>query len=348
MQIMMNAAVCLALSSNFVGAQVVNSDARLLTKQGRGLTAQGVKTIEAGLKESPDDLENRIRLLGYYFGKQFSSPEARNARIAHVLWIIRHHPDSSIAGLSASQINKIFDAIGYSKASMLWLEQVESNSTNSKIIGNAANFFLLADREQAENLLKKAQELEPDNPQWPERLGHLYGFGPITRSGGSNAEAAKKSLRAYERALALTTPNRRYYLLEEISKMALLCDELKKAEIYAVELLDASAEAAQNWNYGNAVHHGNLTLGHVALLRGDLGKAESFLLKAGKTPGSPQLNSFGPNMLLARELLKKGRKDAVIEYLELCGKFWNKSKIDQWIAEINEGKIPRFGANLKY
>ena len=102
MQIMMNAAVCLALSSNFVGAQVVNSDARLLTKQGRGLTAQGVKTIEAGLKESPNDLENRIRLMGYYFGKQFYSSEARNARIAHVLWIIRHHPASSIAGFPES------------------------------------------------------------------------------------------------------------------------------------------------------------------------------------------------------------------------------------------------------
>ncbi len=345
MQIMMNAAVCLALSSNFVGAQGVDSDARRLLMAGRRLTAQAVETIETGLKESPDDLENRIRLLGYYDGKQFSSAEARTARIAHVLWIIRHNPDSSIAGLPASQINKILEAPDYAKASKLWLERVESNGTNSKIIGNAAHFFLLHDRKQAENLLKKAQELEPDNPQWPERLGHLYGLG---RSGGSNAEAAKKSLGAYERALALTTPNRRYYLLEEISKMALLCDELKKAEIYAVELLDASAEAVQNWNYGNAVHHGNLTLGHVALLRGNLDKAENFLLKAGKTPGSPQLNSFGPNMLLAQELLKKGRKGAVIEYLELCGKFWNNSKLDQWIAEINEGEIPGFGANLKY
>lgn len=44
--------------------------------------------------------------------------------------------------------------------------------------------------------------------------------------------------------------------------------------------------------------------------------------KAGETPGSPQLGSYGPKMTLARELLALGRKDAVRSYLDACRKFW--------------------------
>ena len=70
--------------------------------------------------------------------------------------------------------------------------------------------------------------------------------------------------------------------------------------------------------------------------------------RAGKTPGSPQLNSFGPNMMLAEALLEAGRKETVIEYLKLCGKFWKRGQVDKWIEVIKEGGIPKFGANLRY
>src|SRR5262249_2765955 len=102
------------------------------------------------------------------------------------------------------------------------------------------------------------------------------------------------------------------------------------------------------WNYGNAVHHGNLVLGLVALRKDKLEDADAFLLKAGETPGSPPLNSFGPNMYLAQELLKKGRKEAVIKYLNLCKKFWNRPELSRWIDDVEAGKSPAFGANLRY
>jgi hypothetical protein len=45
-------------------------------------------------------------------------------------------------------------------------------------------------------------------------------------------------------------------------------------------------------------------------------------------------------MALAKELLDKGEQDTVIQYLELCGEFWNKEMTDTWISEIKSGKIP--------
>ena len=103
-----------------------------------------------------------------------------------------------------------------------------------------------------------------------------------------------------------------------------------------------------DWNTGNAIHHGNLVLGRLALQAGDNDKAKSHLLKAGKTSGSPQLNSFGPNMTLAKELLDKGEKEVVLEFFQLCAKFWKSDKLDQWIAIVKDGGIPSFGGNLLY
>ena len=53
-------------------------------------------------------------------------------------------------------------------------------------------------------------------------------------------------------------------------------------------------------------------------------------------------------MLLAKELLEAGSKEAVIEYLKLCGKFWNQNQIQKWITDIEEGRMPDFGGNLSY
>jgi hypothetical protein len=74
------------------------------------------------------------------------------------------------------------------------------------------------------------------------------------------------------------------------------------------------------------------------------------LIAAGKSPGSPVMDSFGPNMTLAKDLLEKGERDTVLEYFMLCHKFWkmDHGKLDKWMQEVMDGKNPDFGANLFY
>jgi hypothetical protein len=93
-----------------------------------------------------------------------------------------------------------------------------------------------------------------------------------------------------------------------------------------------------------------MVLGRVAVRDGDLETAERELLLAGNTPGSPQLNSFGPNMSLAKDLLEQGRSDAVIEYFGLCGKFWEmeNGNLRRWSVLAKADETPDFGANLLY
>ena len=103
-----------------------------------------------------------------------------------------------------------------------------------------------------------------------------------------------------------------------------------------------------DWNYGNAIHYLHVVYGRIALSDGDLQNARCHLLEAGKTPGSPQLNDYGPDMTLAQELLERGESDAVLQYFGECEKFWlvpGKSRLPEWTAEVAAGRIPDFGAN---
>lgn len=143
----------------------------------------------------------------------------------------------------------------------------------------------------------------------------------------------------------------RFYELADLAKAAFDATELDKAEHYARELLAAAPEYPKDWNYGNAVFYSNMVLGRVALSRDkNVTLAKSSLLAAAQTPGSPQLNSFGPNMSLAKDLLTLGERDTVLDYFTLCRKFWKLSpgKLDEWTATVKGGGIPNFGANLAY
>ena len=130
----------------------------------------------------------------------------------------------------------------------------------------------------------------------------------------------------------------------------ILRSELRKAENYANQLLQTAPQYPGDWNYGNAIFYGNFVLGRIAVKRGDFARAGKYLLAAGATPGSPQLNSFGPNMTLAKELVENGQSDVALRFLALCKKFWKMDygKLDQWSADIRGATTPDFSSNLRY
>ena len=141
-----------------------------------------------------------------------------------------------------------------------------------------------------------------------------------------------------------------FYEATKAAPAAFKAGDMSKAALLSHNLLKQAELWKNDWNYGNAIHVANLVLGRIALANKDHEKAAMFLLAAGTTPGSPQLNSFGPNMLLASEMLKKGETQAVLEYFDLCAKFWDKkhSSLAKWKADVESGNVPDFGPNLRY
>ena len=59
----------------------------------------------------------------------------------------------------------------------LWLRQAELHNRNPRVLGNAAQFLMWTDQIAAEGLLKRALELEPQNPHRLTRLAEFYTEG---------------------------------------------------------------------------------------------------------------------------------------------------------------------------
>jgi outer membrane lipoprotein-sorting protein len=172
--------------------------------------------------------------------------------------------------------------------------------------------------------------------------------------GQRTAELQSKFPRSPEQVLADLEQDRgsstgvdRSWALPDLAKAAIAAGALDKAAAYANEMLQSDREDS---NRGQAVHDGNMVLGLISLKNGDLDRAKTYLLAAGKSTGSPVLGSFGPSMKLAKELLEKGERDAVLQYFSSCRTFWKMgaTKLDEWSAEVRKGSVPDFGANLSY
>ena len=142
----------------------------------------------------------------------------------------------------------------------------------------------------------------------------------------------------------------RFYALDEAAKASFEIGKTEEARAYAQQALELASRFRSDWNYGNAIHDGHMVLGRAALRGGDVEAAKRELLEAGKTPGSPQLNSFGPNMSLAKDLLERKEADTVVAYFDLCRKFWKMEdgNLSRWSVLAKGGEMPDFGANLVY
>jgi tetratricopeptide (TPR) repeat protein len=323
---------------------------------GSRLTAEEVESLEKQIEKNPHDISSRTKLLDYYFMKQIQNQSAREARRKHILWLILNSPESGVLATPYGELNAILDTEAYSQGKKAWINHLKRRPTNLKLLEHSAKFFLIFDQELAKESLQTARSLDMDNPKWPRELGHMYSrnmysWDMVTKSLKVKANVAVKALEQFEIAYKLSTGMgrkallQRNALLQYLAKAALAANKPQKAKEYAEKML---SQKSSSWNYGNNIHHGNIILGRIALTLDDLEEAKRRLIKAGKTPGSPQLNSFGPSMALAKELLQKGEKDVVLKYFELCSKFWKsgKDRLLKWSVVVKDGKIPDFGKTL--
>jgi hypothetical protein len=320
------------------------------------ISAEDAKAFEEGLKALPDNFAARKTLIQYYFVAEMSSHDAKleERRQEHVFWLIEHRPESEFAGSPDAEIMAIEpmgSSDGYRRGKQLWLEQANLHADKAEILKNAAKFVLLWDRPLARELLQKALLLDPGDSQASSELAQTYMLDRMmAKSPDEKAGLAREELAAGEKGLETADKERKFYQLTKLAPSAFDAGDMAKAEQYSTDLLQMAAEYKSDWNYGNAIHKGNIILGRIALRRGDIAGAKQRLLAAGETPGSPQLDSFGPSMTLAKDLLEKGERDVVLTYFQDCAKFWEMGGDDlkAWTAVVKSGGTPNFGAHLMY
>ena len=320
------------------------------------LSAGAAAALEEKLRTNPDDLEVREQLLDYYFVSHISnkSSEIEQKRETLVFWLIEHHPESEVAGTPEAEImpvDSIGSVDGYQRAKQLWLEQVEKHPSDTRVLRNASSFFATSDDKLSRDLLDKAALVNPNDTETISMLAQSYELQSKRPQSAEQKKAlAEKALALREQSLDKTDNEKRFVALDQLAVDAFAAGDSVKAQQYASELLRLAPEFKNSWNYGNAIHKGNMILGLVALQHGDIPGAKQYLLASGQTPGSPQLDSFGPNMTLAKALLEKGETDTVVAYLESCKVFWKMGgrELQNWIVLVKGGGNPDFSSNLNY
>ncbi|MBP6745176.1 hypothetical protein KA344_08065 [bacterium] len=301
-----------------------------------------IRPLETRLLENPSDYEARFQLLGYYSGKQYDDNAAAKELYTITIWLIDNMPDCGVIenwGCTGRELNQA----AYEELKRHWLTQLEANNNNARVIGCAAAYFGQEDEELAETLYQRAITLEPTISFWSRKLAFLLGLG--------GPERALDALNAMRDAIRKEPEqNRQYYMLDDLAELAFNAGNLDEASEAALKCLSLSFTFGQDWNDGNAIHNANSILGRIALKKGDIEAAKKHLALAGDTPGSPQLNSFGPEMTLAEELFAVGEIESVVAYLEACKKFWSsgceRGALDRGIAQIRSGEIPNFAARF--
>jgi len=331
--------ITIAIMIAIAKSSVAEQDVYELTEAGERLTPEKINALERYLVENPQDIDARTKLLGYYHGRQFNYESDRETVAKHVLWLINNAPDSEVLGTPYGEIHLEPKSKDYKRAKQSWLRNVEKTPEDLQVLYNAAEFFKWDDEQLAIATLKKAQALDTENPKWLESIGQIHHGDMYVASGGKRTKAAKLALGYYESALALSAEDKKRFLLINVAQTAFESGKIDKAREYANQMLD---QVGSDWHSGDLIHDGNVVLGRIALRSGNTDDAKQHLLTVGETPGSPGLNSFGPDMTLAEELLEAGERNVVLEYFALCSKFWEPETLSRWARDVEAGNIPDF------
>ncbi len=140
--------------------------------------------LERMVARNPDDETATDKLLLFYMmhgHKLMEWNQLVAARRPHLLRVIERRP-----GVSRWPISRRLDSEGYEKARTLWLTHVERPDASLAVLSQGASFFERVEKPLAEQLLLRAQAMDPKGPtpratvtgvsrlSWSERLGQLY------------------------------------------------------------------------------------------------------------------------------------------------------------------------------
>jgi len=305
----------------------------LLLYSGKSLSKPKAEELETAVRKSPEKLDERVVLIGYYAANG-KTPVDRTRLRNHVLWMIENHPEHpSTAEPSLRDLPD--DVDGNAQILALWTKNLEMRADDIAVLKNAEKFFFAKDPATADRLIHRIYEKEP-NREWANELAQLYRMFGIP--GANIDDPTERAAEAYKRVLSLTRGT--------AAREALAGDMADAA--FKVGDFPAAAEFAKIYLRGNdrtAPQRANTILGRVALRSGDLQSAKRYLLDSSGPDSGKEISISGPTMILAKELLEQGEHDAVLQYLQNCVQLWPRGEdvLQIWIADIQHGKMPNFG-----
>lgn len=232
-----------------------------------------------------------------------------------------------------------------------------------------ASILVYVARRHRRHIYLVLHALWPKQPVWMSRIASGYEIEIPRNAEGSAARrnAAQQALiwRERHRAAAVgeaETHGRdpefvRALYAYTLAFSAFEAGALERARRFASESLELKDIEARLGMYGGNppdrnVHAAHIILGLVDLREGNVSGAEEHLRAASRVRTvEPWEATFGPDFRLARDLLRAGRREAVLEYLSRYRQLWKsrrgQTQLDDWIAAIEREEDPWHGSRSK-
>jgi hypothetical protein len=350
----------------------VPRDVERLIDEGASLSADDARALERGLEQKPDDLDARARLLGYHHARWREVHEGAThrqlierfeeegeerddsfleVRARYALWLATNAPRAPLATHPFLRLHTM--EAPYSEVATIWRRHASADPPDATLLGNAIAFFSGSNASFAYDvLLARAEQRFPGDPRWAsfrrerraQELCHEL-RGSSHEGEGEDSEGrrvgSEEDLAEIEQLLPELDPQSGLgpRLHEAASELALSLGHTKRARRHAEEMLISNAGDPRR-RHGDAVHDGHLMLGRIALRADDVVRARAHLILAGQAGATGFVPLFGPDLRLARDLLARGEREVVVRYLTLAREFWERDRVDDWIAQIRAGRIP--------
>jgi tetratricopeptide (TPR) repeat protein len=324
-------------------------------------TSDDIARLEREVEKNPSSEAAREALLWALSAhpERFDDPR----RFELIEWFLEHNPRNSVCVTPFMRVDPETAPEVYGKLKARWLTLIADAPADPDLVRGAAAFVAAESLDAGKRLLEAAITKRPDDARLWLDLGRM-------------SEDPRERLVAFERSrdAGETLPN----LLVWIANAAFDAGADEKAERAAGELMQLVDEArarfgdrldwpergAEFWKRARSVsandeaaselvdahsqhsyrkHWAQTVLGLLACRNGDVDRAISHLRESAKVRPEYRLSSYGPSLDLVREVCARGRWDDGLEYLRVWENAWDDPRLRDWIAAVEERRLPSDG-----
>jgi hypothetical protein len=143
---------------------------------------QEIANLESHVLQVPEDLDARLALLQLYLDTASPLPRIdsgrRSVRLQLILYLVEHHPEAPASGSRATYVYRAngpyADPADHDAVRDQWLAAVQGRPKNNAVTMNAVRYLSVDDQDDAEQVLRRAVDGDPDNREIAANLGFLY------------------------------------------------------------------------------------------------------------------------------------------------------------------------------
>jgi len=186
------------LSAAVLGAQQVTAVIR-----SRPLASpQEMANLESHVLQNPEDVDARRELLQIYLDTAPVAPNddpgRRSVRLQHILYLVEHHPEAAV---SASKVAYVYgvkgpyaNVVDHEAVRDQWLAAVQGHPRDNAVTLNAVKFLEVEDQDDAEQVLRRAVDGDPENRELAANLGFLYAMEMLAGHATTELEQSSNAI----------------------------------------------------------------------------------------------------------------------------------------------------------